>query len=84
MAAHSLTAIAYQNLLLVIIAVKLHHMVLWYTPYLRDRLQFAADATPSLLVMNLEEFQSLFAARLDVFDPISRQLNNADLTQLRK
>ena len=34
--------------------------------------------------MNIEEVQSLFAARLDVFDPILGQPTNADLTRLRE
>ena len=32
--------------------------------------------------MNPEEVQLLFAARIDVFDPISGQTTNADLTRL--
>ena len=36
----------------------------------------------SLPAMNMEEFQSLFAARLDAFDPILGQPTNDDLTQL--
>ena len=34
--------------------------------------------------MNSEESQSLFAARLDVFDPNLGQPTDADLTRLRK
>ena len=72
MAAHNLTAIAYQQLLLFI------------TPSLRYRIRFAAGDTPSLPAMKPEEFQSLFAARLDIFDPIPGQSTDADLTRLHK
>ena len=34
--------------------------------------------------MKLEEVQLLFAARLDIFDPISGQLTDAGLTRLRE
>ena len=84
MAAHNLTSIVKQHLLLFIIDVKLHHMVQWYNPSPRDFLRFAAEYTPSLPVMNPEESQSLFAAWLDVFEPISGQPNDTDLTWLHK
>ena len=84
MAAHNLTAIACQNLFLFVVAVKLRHMVLWLTLSLYDRLRFADDATPSLPAMKLEEIQSLFAAWLDVIDPISVQPIDAGLTQLHE
>ena len=84
MAAHNLTTIAYQHLFLFVIAVKLRHIVLWYTPSFRDRLHCAVNATPSLPAMNPEKIKSLFAARLGVFDPISGQQTDADLTQFRK
>ena len=84
MADHSSTDFAYQNLLLFIIAIKLRHMVQLYTPSPRERFRFAADATPSLPAMKREEVQSMFAAQLDVFNPISIQLPNADLMRLRE
>ena len=84
MAAHNLTDIAYQQLLLFIIATKLRPMVLWYTLSLRDHIRFAADDTPSLLAMNLEEVQSLFSARLDVFDTILGKLTDTELKLLYK
>ena len=77
---HSLTANAYQQLLLFIVAVKLRLMVLWYTPYLRDSILFAANHKPFLPAMKPEESQFLFAARLDVFDPVLGQPTDTDLT----
>ena len=84
MAAHNLTDIYYEQLLLFIIAVKLRPMVLWYTPSLRDRIRFADDKTPSLPAMKPEEVQLMFAARINIFDPISGQPTNNDLMQLRE
>ena len=59
-------------------------MVLWYNPYLSDCLCFASDATPYIPTPKLGEVQSLFVARLDVFDPITGLPNDADLTWLHK
>ena len=57
-------------------------MVFWYTPSLRYFLRFASNATPYHPAMNPEEIQLMFAARLDVFDPILGQTTDADLTRL--
>ena len=57
-------------------------MVFFYTPSLRYHLRFDADTTPSLLTMNPEELQLMFAARLDLFDPILGHPTGADLTRL--
>ena len=84
LAAHNLTAIAYQKLLLFVIAVEWRPMVLWYTPSLRYCIRFSADDTPFLPSMNPEEVQLLFAARIDLFDPISGQPTDTDLMQLRE
>ena len=84
MTARNLTAIASQHILIFIVAVKLRHMVQWYTPSLRDRFCFASNATPSLFAMNPEEVQLPFAAQMDLFDPILGQLTNYELTRLRE
>ena len=59
-------------------------MVLSWTPSLRYRHQFSSDATPYPPATNPKEVQLMFEARLYVFDPISRQPTDADLTGLRK
>ena len=51
-------------------------------PSLPYCLCFAADATPSLATTNPEEVQSLFAAQLNVFDPISGNPTDTDLARL--
>ena len=51
---------------------------------MHDRILFAVNNTPSLPTMKTEEFQLLFAARLDVFEPILGQPTDADLKKLRK
>ena len=82
--AHNLTSIAYQQLLLLVISVKLRPMVLWYTLPLRDRICVSANHTRSPPAIYPESFQSLFAAQLGVFEPISGQPNDTDLTWLHK
>ena len=70
--------------MLFIIGVKVRPIVLWYTPSLRDTIRYAANNTLSLPAMNMEEVQFLFAAWIDVFDPISGKPTDADLTRLLK
>ena len=59
-------------------------MIFFYTPSLRYGPLFSADATPYLPAMNVEEFQLLFAARLDVFDLILGHPTNFYLVRLHK
>ena len=57
-------------------------MVFCYTPSLSYHLHFADNATPYSPVTNPEEVQLLFAARLDVLEPISGNCTDAGLTRL--
>ena len=51
---------------------------------MRYILRFSDNSTPSLPATNPEEIQSLFAARLDVFDPILGKTINADFMRLHE
>ena len=51
---------------------------------MRYSLHFTDDDNPSLPAMNPEEIQSMFAARIDLFKPISGNPIDADLTCLHE